>query len=200
MRFPIGTFPLVDTVAIDRNSSLSLISLADSLSFITSSFTQSSIPRRSATGLAPADTVRMPRFTSTWAIRVEVVVPSPALLSDFCATSWMSFTPTFSCGSLNSMSLAMVTPSLTISGAPYARSSTTLRPLGPRVTLTALDTALMPLTSFWRASSLNVTSFASLTMTECRATCGSTEEWGTKALAPNAHNARTTARRELFIL
>lgn len=55
-------------------------------------------------------------------------------LSDFCATSCTSLTPTFCSWSPSEISLAMVTPSFTISGAPYARSNTTFRPFGPRVT------------------------------------------------------------------
>ena len=43
----------------------------------------------------------------------------------------------FSNGSSSSMSRAIVTPSLVIVGAPNFLSSTTLRPLGPSVTLTA---------------------------------------------------------------
>src|SRR4026208_554538 len=43
----------------------------------------------------------------------------------------------FSKGSSSSTSRAMVTPSLVMVGAPNFFSSTTLRPRGPRVTLTA---------------------------------------------------------------
>src|SRR6266571_9005365 len=43
----------------------------------------------------------------------------------------------FSIGSSSSISLATVTPSLVIVGLPNFLSITTLRPLGPRVTLTA---------------------------------------------------------------
>ena len=42
----------------------------------------------------------------------------------------------FSNASSSSISLAMVTPSFVISGAPNFLSSTTLRPFGPRVILT----------------------------------------------------------------
>ena len=44
----------------------------------------------------------------------------------------------FSYGSSSSTSRAMVTPSLVMVGAPNFLSMTTLRPLGPSVTLTAL--------------------------------------------------------------
>src|SRR5947207_2698071 len=49
----------------------------------------------------------------------------------------------------------MVTPSLVIVGAPHFFSSTTLRPLGPSVTLTASASWFMPRSRARRASSLN---------------------------------------------
>lgn len=42
---------------------------------------------------------RYPLLISTWVIRVEVVVPSPAVLSDCTATDLISLAPTFSAGS-----------------------------------------------------------------------------------------------------
>src|SRR4030042_994011 len=50
----------------------------------------------------------------------------------------------FSNGSFNSISLAIVTPSLHTLGGPHFLSSTTLRPLGPRVILTAPARASIP--------------------------------------------------------
>ena len=50
----------------------------------------------------------------------------------------------FSNLSLSSISFATDTPSLVIVGAPKLRSSTTLRPLGPSVTLTALASTFTP--------------------------------------------------------
>src|SRR6187455_93865 len=47
----------------------------------------------------------------------------------------------------------MDTPSLVIVGAPHFFSSTTLRPLGPRVTLTASASVFMPRSRPRRASS-----------------------------------------------
>jgi hypothetical protein len=47
-------------------------------------------------------------------------------------------------------------------GAPNERSSTTLRPLGPRVTLTAFARMLTPLTILARASSAKMTCFAGI--------------------------------------
>src|SRR5881397_1609455 len=68
----------------------------------------------------------------------------------------------FSNLSLSSTSLATDTPSLVTVGAPKERSSTTLRPLGPRVTLTALARMFTPSTMRWRASAPNTTSFAAI--------------------------------------
>src|SRR5688572_32910649 len=50
----------------------------------------------------------------------------------------------FSSGSLRSISLATVTPSLVIVGEPNFLSRTTFRPFGPRVTLTASASWLTP--------------------------------------------------------
>eukprot|EP00966_Prymnesium_polylepis_P325633 7381602-Prymnesium_polylepis.3 len=50
------------------------------------------------------------------------------------------------------MPLATVTPSLVIFGAPYAWSSTTLRPLGPSVTCTASASLSTPASIIARAS------------------------------------------------
>ncbi len=46
--------------------------------------------------------------------------------------------------SLSSISLATDTPSLVTVGAPYDLSKITLRPLGPKVTLTALAKMFTP--------------------------------------------------------
>src|SRR5512141_2843133 len=54
----------------------------------------------------------------------------------------------------------MDTPSLVIVGAPHFFSRTTLRPLGPSVTLTASARVFMPRSSPRRASSSNAIIFA----------------------------------------
>jgi hypothetical protein len=59
----------------------------------------------------------------------------------------------FSSESWSSISLATVTPSLVIVGDPNFFSMTTLRPFGPRVTLTASASLLTPWRMRWRASS-----------------------------------------------
>ena len=105
------------------------------------------MPRLSAVGLAPAATLRRPSRTIAWASTVAVVVPSPATSLVLVATSLTSWAPRFSYGLASSISLAMVTPSLVIVGPPNFLSSTTLRPRGPRVTLTASASALTPCSS-----------------------------------------------------
>ena len=89
------------------------------------------MPRLSSIGLAPAATFRRPSVTMAWASTVAVVVPSPATSLVLVAASLSSWAPMFSNGSFSSISLATVTPSWVTVGAPYLRSSATLRPFGP---------------------------------------------------------------------
>ena len=121
-----------------------------------------SMPRLRPVGLAPAATLRRPSRTIAWASTVAVVVPSPATSLVFVATSLTSCAPRFSYGLVSSISLAIVTPSLVIVGAPNFLSRTTLRPSGPRVTLTASASALTPCSSRCRASSEKLRIFAML--------------------------------------
>jgi hypothetical protein len=95
------------------------------------------MPRFRSIGFMPAATYFMPSRTMAWASTVAVVVPSPALSLVLEATSLTICAPMFWSLSLSSISLATETPSLVTVGAPNERSSTTLRPFGPRVTLTA---------------------------------------------------------------
>ena len=118
------------------------------------------MPRFSSIGLAPAATFRMPFLTMARARTVAVVVPSPATSLVLVATSLASWAPMFSHGSSSSISLAMVTPSLVMVGAPHFLSRTTLRPLGPRVMATASASLLTPASSARRASSSNFSIFA----------------------------------------
>ncbi len=111
------------------------------------------MPRLRAIGLAPAATFFRPSWTIAWPRTVAVVVPSPAMSLVLEAISLASWAPMFSNGSSSSMSLAMVTPSLVIVGEPNFFSRTTLRPLGPRVILTASARASMPFLRAWRAAS-----------------------------------------------
>src|SRR3954454_15783140 len=112
----------------------------------------SSMPRRSSIGLAPSSIVRMPSRTMPWARSVAVVVPSPVRSLVLLATSRTSWAPMFLNGSPSSISRAMVTPSLVIVGAPVRRSSTTLRPFGPSVTLTVSASSSTPACSRRRAA------------------------------------------------
>ena len=68
----------------------------------------------------------------------------------------------FSNLSESSISLATVTPSLVIRGAPKLLSRTTLRPLGPSVTLTVSFSTWTPLSIRLRASVENLTSLAAM--------------------------------------
>src|SRR5215831_8342396 len=114
-----------------------------------------SMPRLRSIGLAPAATERRPWCTIAWARTVAVVVPSPAMSLVLVATSLASWAPRFSYGFSSSTSLATVTPSLVMVGAPHFLSSTTLRPRGPSVTLTASASLSTPRSSERRASSSN---------------------------------------------
>ena len=95
-----------------------------------------------------------------WARTVAVVVPSPATSLVLEATSLTIWAPTLATLSSSSISLATVTPSLVTVGAPNFFSMMTLRPFGPRVTLTAFASASTPALSCVRASASNVICFA----------------------------------------
>src|SRR6185369_401882 len=120
------------------------------------------MPRLSVIGSWPAATIFEPSVKSARARTVAVVVPSPATSDVFDATSFTICAPMFSNLSENSISFATVTPSLVTFGAPQDFSSTTFRPRGPRVTVTASARTLMPRSILDRASSLNLTIFAAI--------------------------------------
>ncbi len=123
-------------------------------------FVALSIPRFRSMGLAPATTFFIPALTIACARTVAVVVPSPAISAVLEATSFTNCAPMFCTGSSSSMSFATVTPSLVMVGAPKLFWRMTLRPLGPRVTLTALHKASTPALSFSLASELKLISLA----------------------------------------
>src|SRR5215831_14616826 len=110
----------------------------------TATSTAFSIPRLRAVGLAPAATVFTPSRKIACASTVAVVVPSPATSEVLEATSRTICAPMFSRASFSSISLATVTPSLVMTGAPNFFSITALRPLGPRVIFTASARAFTP--------------------------------------------------------
>ena len=110
----------------------------------------------------PAATALAPSRTIAWASTQAVVVPSPATSLVLEATSRTIWAPMFSNLSSSSISLATVTPSLVVRGAPNDLSMTTLRPLGPSVTLTALARMSTPRSMRSRASPANLTSLAAM--------------------------------------
>src|SRR5216683_651364 len=144
-----------ETVATCAISPCSSTSRADSISRSDTAAAAASIPRLRAIGFAPAVTLRLPSWTIACASTVAVVVPSPATSLVLVATSLASWAPRFSYGSSSSTSLATVTPSLVMVGAPHFLSITTLRPRGPSVTFTASASLLTPRSSERRASSSN---------------------------------------------
>src|SRR3972149_3279230 len=121
-----------------------------------------SIPRLSSIALAPAETFLQPSLKIAWANTVAVVVPSPATSLVLLATSFNNCAPIFSYGSFSSISLATVTPSFVIVGAPNFLSRTALRPLGPNVTFTALASLSTPFLSLVRASLSNSINFEAI--------------------------------------
>src|SRR5215208_8355889 len=129
---------------------------------LTTAATARSTPRRRSIGFMPAATALAPSRTIAAARMVAVVVPSPATSLVLEATSRTICAPMFSNLSESSISLATVTPSLVIRGAPKLFSSTTLRPLGPSVTLTASLRIWTPLSILARASVENRTSLAAI--------------------------------------
>src|SRR5712691_9319134 len=126
--------------------------------------TARSTPRLRSIGFIPAATPFAPSLTIAWARIVAVVVPSPAWSEVFEATSRTICAPMFSNLSSSSISLATVTPSLVMRGAPNDLSSRTLRPLGPSVTRTAWVSVSMPCNILSRASTENFTSLADISV------------------------------------
>src|SRR6516162_8193591 len=126
----------------------------------TTAFTARSMPRLRSIGFIPAATALAPSLTMACASTVAVVVPSPARSLVFCATSRTICAPIFSNLSSSSISLATVTPSLVIRGAPKDFSMTTLRPFGPSVTFTEFASVSTPRSMRSRASPENFTSLA----------------------------------------
>src|SRR6266850_2343492 len=159
---PIDLSPLAETVP-----TWAISALVDTFfeRLLSSSVTRSaarSMPRLRSIGFMPAATDLAPSRTIAWASTVAVVVPSPAVSDVRVATSRTSWAPMFSNLSASSISLATVTPSLVMRGAPKLLSSTTLRPFGPSVTLTASARMSTPRSMRWRASPLKRTSLAAI--------------------------------------
>ena len=159
---PIDLSPLDEIVPTCATSSDELIFLARAWMSLTASITARSMPRLRSIGFMPAATSFVPSLTMAWARTVAVVVPSPAVSLVLEATSRTICAPMFSNLSSSSISLATVTPSLVMRGAPNDLSMTTLRPLGPSVTLTALARMSTPRSMRSRASDEKRTSLAAM--------------------------------------
>src|SRR3979409_589279 len=159
---PISASPLAEMVPTWAISSFEVTFLEFFCRSATMASTARSIPRLRSIGFMPAATALAPSLTMAEASTVAVVVPSPAMSEVFDATSRTICAPMFSNLSSSSISLATVTPSLVMRGAPNDLSSTTLRPLGPSVTLTALLRMSTPRSIRSRASTPNLTSLADI--------------------------------------
>src|SRR5271166_5863758 len=159
---PISASPLAEMVPTWAISSFEVTFLEFLTRSATTASTAMSIPRFRSIGFMPAATDLAPSRTIAAASTVAVVVPSPAASADLEATSRTICAPMFSNLSSSSISLATVTPSLVMRGAPKDLSSTTLRPLGPRVTFTALARMSTPRSMRSRASTPNLTSLADI--------------------------------------
>src|SRR5260370_9246906 len=164
---PISASPLAEIVPTWAISSLEVTFFEFFFRSSTTASTARSMPRLRSIGFMPAATAFEPSFTIAWARTVAVVVPSPAKSDDFEATSRSIWAPIFSNLSSSSISLATVTPSLVMRGAPYDLSSTTLRPLGPSVMRTALVRMSTPRNILSRASIENLTSLAAIRSPLC---------------------------------
>src|SRR6202789_3601505 len=171
---PISASPLAEMVPTWAISSFEVTFLEFLTRSATTASTARSIPRFRSIGFMPAATDLAPSFTIAAASTVAVVVPSPAASADLEATSRTIWAPMFSNLSSSSISLATVTPSLVMRGAPNDLSSTTLPPFGPRVTFTALLSMSTPRSILSRASPPNLTSLLAMM---CSLKC-----WGVRRL------------------
>src|SRR5437667_6082563 len=159
---PISASPLAEMVPTWAISSFEVTFLEFLTRSATTASTARSIPRFRSIGFMPAATDLAPSFTIACASTVAVVVPSPATSEVLLATSRTICAPMFSNLSSSSISLATVTPSLVMRGAPNDLSSTTLRPFGPSVTFTAFARMSTPRSMRSRASTENLTSLAAI--------------------------------------
>ena len=159
---PISLSPLAEMVPTWAISAFDVTFFELALRCSTMASTARSMPRLRSIGFMPAATDLAPSRTIAAASTVAVVVPSPATSEVFEATSRTICAPMFSNLSSSSISLATVTPSLVMRGAPNDLSSTTLRPFGPSVTFTALLRMSTPRSMRSRASTANFTSLAAI--------------------------------------
>ena len=149
-----------DTVPTLAMSALPSTCLELDLMVSTAVSTAFAIPFLRIIGFAPAAMFFIPSRMIACASRVAVVVPSPAASLVLVATSLTSCAPMFSKASSSSISFAMVTPSLVMSGAPNFLSRTTFLPFGPSVILTVSASLSIPACRALRASSPYLISLA----------------------------------------
>src|SRR4051812_24864038 len=161
---PISFSPLAEMVPTCAISSDVETFLERRFTSSTTASTAASMPRFRSIGFRPAATALAPSRTIDCARTVAVVVPSPARSLVLEATSRSICAPMFSNLSLSSISLATVTPSLVMRGAPNDLSMTTLRPFGPSVTFTALARMSTPRSMRSRASPEKRTSLAAIVL------------------------------------
>ena len=115
---PISGSPLAEIVPTCAISSFVETFFERFSMSLTTALTAMSTPRLRSIGFIPAATALTPSRTIAWARMVAVVVPSPATVLVLLATSRTICAPMFSNLSESSISLATVTPSLVIRGAP----------------------------------------------------------------------------------
>src|SRR3954463_15036420 len=159
---PISRSPFAEMVPTWATSDDLLIFSVRFCRSATTASTALSMPRFRSIGFMPAATAFAPSRTMACARTVAVVVPSPAVSLVLTATSRTICAPMFSNLSESSISLATVTPSLVMRGAPKLFSMTTLRPLGPSVTFTASARISTPRSILSRASEEKRTSLAAI--------------------------------------
>src|SRR5580700_5024029 len=177
MKRPISASPLAEMVPTWAISSFEVTFLEVFCRSATTAATARSTPRLRSIGFMPAATAFEPSRTMAWASTVAVVVPSPAWSDVFEATSRTIWAPMFSNLSSSSISLATVTPSLVMRGAPYDLSSTTLRPFGPSVTRTACARMSTPRSIRSRASTEKRTCLAAIWITPFLLVGAGTHRW-----------------------
>src|SRR4051794_11184078 len=182
---PMAASPLAEMVPTWATSEEAATGLARFSMSLTTAATAMSMPRLRSIGFMPAATDLAPSRTMDWASTVAVVVPSPARSAVLEATSRTSWAPRFSNLSESSISLATVTPSLVMRGAPNDFSMTTLRPFGPRVTFTASARMSTPRSRRVRASVENLTSLAAMVLMS-------------PSLGDNAHNVGFFHDQQVF--
>src|SRR6202162_4039589 len=161
---PTASSPFAEMVPTWATSAVDCTFFARFFTSLMAEATARSTPRFKSLGLMAAATDLAPSLTIACANTMAVVVPSPAFSLVFEATSRTIWAAMFSNLSSSSISLATVTPSLVMRGAPKVLSSTTFLPFGPSVTFTAFARISTPRNMRSRASAENFTSFAAISV------------------------------------